>query len=177
MSRTTVTAFDSQTKQNVTLEIPAINLASDYSILERDVTSGSTVLSNITADPSLQEFISYKYGNINKVSVHPKLKAVYEPSTKDGYQIVAKDEWINRTTETDGTIHDDPEAIYVVYKTTRGANIVDGEDVLGRLIRLVGVAAKVKAASNAKANDTTYELDPDMLDRLIHGVTKPADAN
>lgn len=176
MSRVTTTAFDSQTTQNVTLAIPVVDLSTDYSILERDITAGSTVLSNISSDPNLQEFISYKFGNIKEVSVHPKMKAVNEPTTKDGYQIVAKDEWIARTTETDGTVHDDPESIYVVYKTTRGANVVDGSEVLSRVLRLLGVAAKVKAASNAK-NDVTYELDPDMLDRLIHGVTKPATAN
>lgn len=175
MSRTTITAFDNQTSQNVTLQIPVVDLAQDYSILERDVQAGATVLSNIASDPALQEFISYKFTDLKSVSVHPKMKAIYEPSTKDGYQIVAKDEWINRTTETDGTIHDDPEAIYVVYKTTRGANITDGDDVLGRLIRLVGVAAKVVASQ--ALGDPTYTLDSDMLDRLIHGVTKPATAN
>lgn len=171
MSRTTVTAFSNATTQNVTLAIPVVDIAQDYSILERDVANGSTTLSNISSDPNLQEFISYKYGPIKDVQVHEMMKPVNDPTTKDGFQMVAKDEWIARTTETDGTVHDDPESIYLVYKTTRGANVVDGADVLSRVLRLLGAAAPVKGSSGS------YSLDSDMLDRLLHGVTKPSAAS
>lgn len=171
MSRTTVTAHDSDTTQNVTIAVPVVDIQNDYSILERNVADGETVMTNIGSDPSLMELISFKQGPLKEVFVHDKLEAIYPPSTVNGYQIVAKDEWIARTTETDGTVHDDPESIYILYKTTKGANVVDGSDVLSRVIRLLGVAAPVKSSGGS------YVLDSDMLDRLIHGVTKPSSAS
>lgn len=173
MSRTTVTAFDNATKKSISLQIPVVDIAQDYSILERNTEAGQTVLSNISSDPTLQEFISYGYGSLKEVRVNPKMVPVYPPTTEDGFQFVIKDEWIERTTETDGTVHDDLCQEYHVFKTTRGANYVDGTDILPRFLRNLGIAASVVESSTPG----TYELSTDTLDRLLHGVTKPSAAS
>lgn len=167
MPRTSVTAYDSQDTATRELTVPALDVANNYSLLERDTEEGTTVLNNLMGDPSLQEFVSYKYSPLNKVSTHPKMKSVYDPSTKDGYQIVIKDEWIRRITETDGTVHDDPEVVYLVYRTTRGNVIDDGTAVVSPLMRIIGAAMSL--------GEDTDALSTDMLDRLIHGTTIPKD--
>lgn len=172
MSRTSTTAWDSQTTQNVTLAVPVVDVVQDYSILERDVQKGSTILSNIDSAPDLQEFITYKYSDASEITMNAKLKAINPPTTKDGYVFSIKDEWIQRTTETDGTTHDDPTSIWLTFKTTRGANYADGSNLLPLVVRLLGIVAPVIASSNSK-NDPTYTLDSELLDRLLHGVTKP----
>jgi hypothetical protein len=160
MARTSVTAFDSQTTENITLALPKIAVSTNYTVIKDD--AGDTAISNITSDVDLPEQISFKYSSIEQVN--SSLKATNKPTTKGGYQIIIRDEFIQRTTETDGTVHDDPVSCYITFRTTRGANITSGAAVAGYINRVLSAALMQTGTTTS----TTY------LDRLMRGATKPA---
>jgi hypothetical protein len=160
MARTSVTAFDTQTTENVTLALPKISVSTNYAVT-KDAAKDTTI-SNITSDVDLQEEINFRYSDIEKVNT--SLKAVNAPTTKAGYQIIIRDEFIQRTTETDGTVHDDPVACYITFRTTRGANIVSGANIASIINRVLSAALM----QTGDTTSTTY------LDRMMRGATKPA---
>lgn len=160
MSRTSVTAFDSQTTESVSMTLPVIAVSDNYTVI-RDAAK-DTAISNIQSLVDLPEEISFKYSDIEKVNT--SLKATNKPTTVGGYQVIIRDEFIQRTTEPDGTVHDDPVSCYVTFRTTRGANITSGAEVAAIINRVLSACLM----QTGESISTTY------LDRLMRGATKPA---
>lgn len=161
MPRSSVTPFDSQTTESISVALPKLVMGTNYAVTKDD--PGESVVKNITAAVDLEEQISYKYSKLDKIST--TLKGVNPQTTKEGYQIVIKDEFIQRTTEPDGvTVHDDPVIVYVTFRTTTGANIASGSDVYDVIKRAISCCV----LQTGTAASTT------PLDRLMRGATKPA---
>jgi len=164
MAKTSVTPWSSVSATSVTgVKVYPMSMATDFAVTE-DV-SGTTVVKNITSDVDLEEKVTIRYQNLDKVSA--SVTEVNPRSTKAGYQFVVKDDYIVRTTEsTTGAVTDDPVTIYLTVRTTKGNPALrTGNDVLAAFERLL--SAFVDFSSGAVAGTQT------TLDRLMRGATKP----
>lgn len=161
MARSSVTPYSSQTSATLELSVPKLDMAVNYAVVEDG--AGATVLKNITsADPSLEERISFKYSE--KRAQDYSMQRVNPRTSNLGYQFVVSDAFIQRTTEDDGTVHDDPVKAWFVFEAPRGSNIITGDNVDAIIMRLLG-AYKLQTGSTASNS---------ALDRLMRGATKPA---
>lgn len=161
-------AFDNQTLVSRTFSVPALDVAANYSRLgEGESDKGETAIKNLNGPTSLQELVSFKYEPRNKVTTHRSIKQAYPSLDKRGYQFVVKDQWYERHTEADGSIHDEPVVAYLVVQTTMNSSVQTGEDVASVGMRVVG--------SLLTQGDSDDPISYVMADRLIHGSTVPAD--
>lgn len=156
--------FDGQTTTAVSLPLYNVNLASNYAVVE-DV-AGATAVANITSDIDLPEKVTMRYQSLDKVSTG--LELCNTRSTKNGYQIVIKDEFACRSTDELGNVTDDPMTVYLTIRTTKGnPTMRKGSDVLKAIQHLLGFVLE--------ASDGTLTNDQKILDRLMHSATKPAE--
>lgn len=161
-----VRPFDNQTAATLSLAVPAIDVAQNYALLDvSSSTPGETAINNVASVPSLPEVVSFKYQKLKSISTNKEMKQLYPSIAKDGFQFVVKDEYFERITDADGTVHDEPVVAYFVLRTTRGSSIQDGSNVDTVIRRLYGTAV-MQGASTDSPTDT-------MFDRLLHGATVP----
>lgn len=162
MSRTNLTPWQTEAAANVTENFQK-PLITDYTVVT-DVP-GTCQIKNIKSDPNFQELVTYRYNSLDKVST--TLKKAYPQSSVDGYQFVIKDEYVNRTTNADNTINDDPVIAYLTVRTTNGANIITGNELLKIVQHLMGFVIDLDAEGAIAAQQIT-------LDRIMRGAVKPA---
>lgn len=165
MAKSSVTPWSSTSATTVTgVKIYPMAMASNFAVTE-DI-SGTTVVKNITSDVDLEEKVTIRYQDLNKVSA--SVAEVNPSSTKAGYQFVIKDDYIVRTTEsTTGAVTDDPVTIYLTVRTTKGNPAMrTGNDVLSALERLLSAVIDFNSSDAVASTQTT-------LDRLMRGATKP----
>jgi hypothetical protein len=161
MARTSTTPFSSQTTATLELAVPKLDMGTNYAVTEDG--SGQTVIKNITsAEPTLEERITFKYTE-NKAQDW-NLQRVNARTSNLGYTFSITDAYIQRTTEDDGTIHDDPVKVQLLFTAPRGSNIITGNDIDAIVMRLLG-AYKLQTGSTASNA---------AIDRLMRGATKPA---
>lgn len=161
MARTSVTPFSSQGSASLELSVPKLEMGTNYAVV--DDSAGQTVIKNITSsDPTLDERITFRYQEAkaqdwNLARVNPR-------TSNSGYSFTIQDAYIQRTTEDDGTIHDDPVKLSLMFTAPRGSNILTGNDIDAIIMRLLG-AYKLQSGSTASNS---------AIDRLMRGATKPA---
>lgn len=166
MARTSQTPWSSVSATTVTgVKVYPMGMASSFAVTE-DV-AGTTVVKNITSDVDLEEKVTIRYQNLDKVSA--PVSETNPRSTKAGYQFVIKDDYVVRTTDSvSGEIFDDPVSIYLTVRTTKGnPAIKSGNDVLAAFERLLSAIVDFNSSDAVASTQTT-------LDRLMRGATKPA---
>lgn len=165
MAKTTVTPWSSVTAATITgVKVYPLSLTTDFAVSE-DI-AGTTVVKNIASDVDLDEKLTIRYQDLNKVSA--SVSEVNPRSTKSGYQFVVKDEYVCRTTDSvSGAVTDDPVTVYLTVRTTKGNPAMrSGNDVLAALERLLAAVIDLNSSAVASSQPT--------LDRLMRGATKPA---
>lgn len=165
MAKTITTPWSSVTATTVTgVKVYPMTMASSFAVTE-DV-SGTTVVKNITSDVDLEEKVTMRYQDLDKVSA--PVTEVNPRSTKAGYQFVVKDDYIVRATDSvTGAVTDDPVSIYLTVRTTKGNPALrTGADVLAAFERLLSAFVDFNSSDAVATTQTT-------LDRLMRGATKP----
>jgi hypothetical protein len=166
MAKTSVTPWSSVSATTVTgVKVYPLGLTSNFAVTE-DI-SGTTAIKNVASDVDLEEKITIRYQELNKVSA--SVTEVNPRSTKAGYQFVIKDDYVVRTTEsTTGAVTDDPVTVYLTVRTTKGnPALQSGNDVLAALERLLAAVIDINSSDAVASTQTT-------LDRLMRGATKPS---
>lgn len=158
----------SDATQSVSVNLYDVDMSTNFAVVEDE--PGSTVVKNVSAQApiGLEELVTFRYGQIEKVST--QLEGIYPRTTRKGYQFVVKDEYILRSTdEKTGVINDDPVVVYFTARTTKGANIISGEQFADAFLHLASFLLDV--------DTTTGKLTVNQatLDRLMRGATKPAE--
>lgn len=166
MAKTSSTPWSSVSATTVTgVKVYPMGMASNFAVTED--AAGTTVVKNISSDVDLEEKVTIRYQNLDKVSA--SVTEVNPRSTKAGYQFVIKDDYIVRTTDsTTGESTDDPVTIYLTVRTTKGNPAMrSGNDVLAAFERLLSAIVDFNSSDAVASAQTT-------LDRLMRGATKPA---
>lgn len=120
------------------------------------------------SDPTLEEVVTIKKFDLDKVS--STAKGMYPPSTVKGYKVKITDNYIARSTWSDGHITDDPVKLSIEFETTNGSGIVDGKEMLHDILRAVSFAMNVP--TDGIVTTTTAQS---RIDRMIRGAVKPAE--
>lgn len=165
MAKTSVTPWSSVSATTVTgVKVYPMAYATSFAVTE-DI-SGTTVVKNITSDVDLEEKVTIRYQDLNKIS--SAVTEVNPSTTKAGYQFVIKDDYVVRTTDSvSGAVTDDPVTIYLTVRTTKGNPAMkSGNDVLAAFERLLSAVVDFNSSDAVASTQTT-------LDRLMRGATKP----
>lgn len=164
MSRTNQTAFDSQTTVNATLSIPVVNLASNYGKDQSKESDRSIYSNSMTGvDRTLEDYFELR--SRKKSAGKFDLNTLYPSTTNKNVELGILERFIIRTTEADGTIHEDPTKIWLNVETNYGANIVTGEALFGMILRMIGGLVDITVTEGV----TT--VDYSRLDQLLRGDT------
>lgn len=164
MSRTNTTAFDSQTTVNATLAIPVVNLTTNYGkdqSREADKSVYSNSMSGV--DRTLQDYFELR--SRKKPAGKFDLKTLYPSTTNTNVELGILERFIIRTTEADGTVHEDPTKVWLNVETNYGANIVTGEALFGILLRMIGGLVDITVTEGVTS------IDYSRLDQLLRGDT------
>lgn len=141
MATTTFQGFTNKTLSEHPMPSYSLGIKENYSCVEDEPSC--EVLSNKTCPLDLGEKITYRYNDIDKVTTS---LTVQNPSkVRNGVQYVAKDEFIQRTTDANGTIiYDEPVVAYLVVRHQKTGTITPEvidmavQRVLGSVIKADG---------------------------------------
>lgn len=128
------------------------------------VEPNTTTYLDANAPDKLPSVLTFKSFKIKKIARHKELMTNNRSRLRQGYQFVIKHEFIERETQPDGTIYDEPYRIYLVCQASQSAK-ADGSFWLRAIKRLEGYVAETNPEG------TAYTSTQTRLDRLIRGIT------
>lgn len=143
MATTTIQGFTNKTLSEHSMPSYALGIKTNYSCVEDEPSC--EVLSNKTCPLDLGEKITYRFNDIDKVTTS---LTVQNPSkVRNGVQYVAKDEFIQRTSDANGNVlYDEPVVAYLVVRHQKTGTITP---------EVVNMAVQRVIGSVLKADGTT----------------------
>jgi hypothetical protein len=164
MSRTNSTAFDSQSTVNATITVPVVDLANNYGKDDSKKEDESTYANSMAGvDRTLLDYISIR--SRKKAAAKFDLKPLYPSTSNSNIEIGVMERFILRTTETDGTVHEDPTKIWFNLETNYGANIISGQEAFALMLRALTMLVDITVTEGVTSIDYT------RLDQMLRGST------